>query len=538
MRLLILFRLPHRFKVSLSFILIILLFSSCSSKKDSDQLSSSSQSLEDPKGSIEDNNTQIEGSDYVVSAADRTWDTVAFEVLRSQLPEFDFKQDISSLSVQELRFLRNTIPARYGYLFMHDDLRNYFYRTPWYKALMESRWYGDCKYSGLRPAPPITYTDEEIAFMDRVKKMEDSKLAQNYIIRDGFRYANVNNIVNAWQFESIPSKLLDGLDRNGFAIIPNNNVQFFHLYEQNDYSQVQNFVSTDMYLQLFHMHFSFMLRGLEEEQFVPILRELLNGLQEYSNVISTQEKDATIIDAINYNAAFYSIPLSILEEKNISLPEKYKKSVTAELANIKNQVTAFSLLLPSYTDNMFPYDLFKPRGHYTRTDILQRYFKAMQWLQTAPYCLKEETDFKRAMVAAFMLNNGKGKSGKSLTTLYKSILDPTSFLVGQPDNLSLLDICNILNSKNIKTLSDALKPETLNSVRKELASLQGKNMIKPKIELTCSDKINFMPSRFVLDNEILQEMTDTDRRPYPKGLDVLAAFGSVAAEGVLNERGQ
>ena len=42
-----------------------------------------------------------------------------------------------------------------------------------------------------------------------------------------------------------------------------------------------------------------------------------------------------------------------------------------------------------------------------------------------------------------------------------------------------------------------------------------------------------MPARFVLDNEILQTMVDLDKRPYPKGLDVMAGFGNRAAEQLL-----
>lgn len=205
------------------------------------------------------------------------WHSVSYETLRSELPPFDLDQDLSDKSAYELRILRNTIPARYGYLFMKSDLRGYFYNTAWYKKIMEARWYGDCEYSGLQPAPPIVYTDEELAFMEKVKMLEVEKKKENYLTKNGLRYANTENIINTWQFNQFPSELIERLGNHGFAIVPNNNVQLFHVYENNDYSQTQNFVTTDLYLQLFHMHFSFMLRKLEEEKFIPLLKEILQG---------------------------------------------------------------------------------------------------------------------------------------------------------------------------------------------------------------------------------------------------------------------
>ena len=37
------------------------------------------------------------------------------------------------------------------------------------------------------------------------------------------------------------------------------------------------------------------------------------------------------------------------------------------------------------TEVFFNYSLFKPRGNYTRNEVLKHYFRAMMWLQTAPF---------------------------------------------------------------------------------------------------------------------------------------------------------
>lgn len=471
---------------------------------------------------------------YKVDEADRMWDTVAYETLVKQLPAFDLNQDLSTKSLEELRILRNTIPARKGYLFMNADLRYYFYNTKWYRALMESRWYGDCEYSGLKKLPPISYRPEETAFIERVSKLEDQMKQQNFIGRNGLKYPNVKNIVNGWQFGGLPAPLLDGLAQNGFAIVPANNVQLFHVYEENDYSQTQNFVSTDLYLQLFHMHFSFMLRRIEEEKFSPILHDLIQGMFEESKRLALVEKDPSIKEDLQYTQAFYAVPLTLIGQREVLVDGPYASKVALELSKIEKEQSANSDLLAPFMNVPFAYDMLKPRGHYTRNETLQRYFTTMQWLQLGAYCLEEKTDLRWALTAAFILNTANAKSGVSLKKLYSSVLEPTTFLIGKPDNVSLMDICNIIDTKQIKTLFDLMRPETIMLFQAELKKIEAtKNVIKPKIENACSGKINFMPARFLIDNEVLQEMTDLKQRPYPRGLDVMAAFGSQAAEDIL-----
>jgi hypothetical protein len=515
-----------------SFFAALLASVACSKASNKDEKLFPKQATEAPKLNADDGSPTT----YTVSAEVRSWDTIAYKELIARLPEFDLNQDISDKSIEELRILRNTVSARKGYLFMNADLRYYFYNTGWYRQLMEARWYGDCEYSGLKPAPPISYSVEETAFIDRVKTVEEGKLKQNYIVRDGLKYANVKNIVNAWQFGGIPSPLLNGLDKNGFAIVPNKYVQLFHTYEQNDYSQTQNFVTTDLYLQLFHMHFSMMLRGLEEDKFVPILERLTRGMVTESIRFANAEQDQSVKSMLEYNQAFYAVSAELLEVDIPLIASKHLKDVDNEIASIKKAEASISDFIPGYRQIAFPYDQFKPRGHYTRTEGLKKYFQTMQWLQKGEYCLEDDGGFKSALSAAFVLCNGISSQKEPLLQLYQNILEPTTFLIGEPDNLSLLDFARLINSRKIKSLQELMKPETIAALRVESTRILSiKNVIKPKIENTCPGKINFMPARFVLDNEILQEMTDLEQRPYPKGLDVMAAFGSKDAENILTE---
>jgi hypothetical protein len=48
-------------------------------------------------------------------------------------------EELTSFSAQELRFLRNEIYARHGYVFNDPNLQNYFSSQPWYRPLGNNR---------------------------------------------------------------------------------------------------------------------------------------------------------------------------------------------------------------------------------------------------------------------------------------------------------------------------------------------------------------------------------------------------------------
>ena len=160
----------------------------------------------------------------------------------------DPKTDISKLSLSDLRILRNAFAARQGYCFMDYAMRSVFSHTSWYDSLLWKRYDSD------EADAPLKYTAEETALIERIKTREAELRARNFTGRDGKR-VNTDNIVNAFQLEEVSRPLMDRLARDGFAIVPRQNIQLFHCYENNDYHDFPNFVTTDMHMQLLHMYF-------------------------------------------------------------------------------------------------------------------------------------------------------------------------------------------------------------------------------------------------------------------------------------------
>lgn len=459
------------------------------------------------------------------------------DLLKGDYYNIDLNQDLSNKSLEELRLLRNALVARQGYLFMNADLRGFFTAQGWYDSLMYNRWEAEDEGRDIKP---IELSAEESAFAEKIKVLEEAKKKENYIEVNGKKVPNINNVVNLWQFENVDEGFLKKVAQNGFAIVPNDNIQFFHVYEENDYHQTPHFVTSDMYLQLFHMYFMYVLRTLEEENFSPMLANLCEGLYTANYKLAQSETNPELKKAAEWNSTYFAIAINLLNQKNKPVIEAHKAFYKKEIENVLAGSDNTSEFL-DYKDTKFAYSLFKPRGHYTRKKTLQNYFRAMIWIQTVPQCLDKDEHLRRMALNAHFLNTEKSAQGKSLIQLYKGILEPTTFLIGEPDNLSALNIVNLLGEIGIQSPQTLTQKAPLQALRTKLATLaKTLNKIKPEIERTCPDKINLMPQRYLVDNEILQRLVEIkegepSKRPFPKGLDVFAAFGNKAAQKNLVE---
>ena len=438
--------------------------------------------------------------------------------------KIDLNMDISNLSVNELRVLRNSFYARQGYAFMMSDLRSVFNQTTWYWDTMMGRWELEeyAEYEG-RKVPEYQFTKEEEAFMAKLKAREEELKKHNFA--DGKPV--IDNLINRFQIESPDPKLTDMLVKQGFAIVPDTYDQLFQVYENNDYHNFPSFVTTDLYLQLYHMYFDCMLRRAEDGKLFNALQDFCRkGYRECSravaNPVNPQEKALA-----EFSQAYFAIALRLLDPKEeCAVAPQYQKMVEDEVAKCTSASTAFSPFM-EYTEVMFPYALFRPRGHYTRNERLQRYFRGMMWVQTAAFDTDKPSMMRRA---AFMAKTVCGNA--ELHAAFKAIFDPMTFLMGQPDNITLMQVYDILQRYNYAKLIGNDK-----ELRKFVAEVdvlaEQQTRIRPKVQLSGRNKVNLMPQRYQPDAEVLQEMYDwkskVSQRFCPKGIDFFAAGGSPLA---------
>ena len=452
--------------------------------------------------------------------------------------EIDLKQDITGYSLSDLRILRNAFAARQGYCFMNADLRGIFSTTTWYDSLMEKRfWIEEEQQYGERDGDtptiaPISYTDEETAFINKIKAREDELLKLNYKGNDGW-VVNVTNIINPFQLNEFDEDLATALANYGFAIVPQNEDQLFQIYERNDYRNFPNFITTDLFLQAFHLYFDCVLRQVEQEKFIPELLHFTDLLCGEMKAIANGAGSEETKKAAAYNQAYFAIANALLSGQPLkNVPAEYMKMAEQEIKNVHEAQTCKSEFL-EYNDVPFVYNIYRPRGHYTRNDKLKHYFEGMMWLQNVPFGSDKPNQLRRALLMADVVGNDVG-----LTGTYKSIADPITFLMGEPDNVNILQVNDLLKQNGLTIDQVMTDDKALGKIKTAIEELDKKQTrIKPKLSLTSEVKINFMPQRYVPDAEVLQEMVDYESKPTkrgtPKGLDVMAAIGIPQAERIL-----
>lgn len=465
--------------------------------------------------------------------------------VESLLDSLDLNMDISQLPLSDLRILENVFLAQKGYPFEDSYIRGVYQTTTWYDSLMwlfdgteenfewseerdENVSYRQSYYNGIKDEV-IAYTDEQQAFVDRIKAREAELRATNFTPEADGR-VNMINVVNPNLIKDIDPVLWNKLGQNGFTIVPARHQQLFHVYEQNDYHEFPAFVTTDLFLQLYHLYFDCMLREVEEQKMDTMVEMFC---QEGYNAmyLLSQTNQPQVAEGARWLCDYFAVALNLDGKHHMGFANK---SAREEIEKITNSQNDFSDFL-GYTDAKFSYSLFKPRGHYTRNARLEHYFRVMMWLQTVPFRTDDSTQLGRAVLLAQWLNNNdKAKR------LYNYFAVPLTYLMGQPDNISILQVAEIAKETGIlesKDISDTNKMQTLRQRVEALAEKQTR--IKPKFNYSGKYKINLIPQRYQPDAEVLQEMVDYEstptKRDVPKGLDVLAAMGVAPAEKILLE---
>ena len=467
------------------------------------------------------------------------------------LDSIDYSMDVSGLSISDVRVLRNAPAARQGFPFKDAYIRGVYAGTTWYDSLMwkfdentnfenieqkENESWRDYYYRASEEKGLIKYTQEELDFMKRLQAREDELKKLNFDTPEDLR-VNMANLINPSQLKEFDSLLCEHLAQDGFAIVPATHDQLFHVYEQNDYQEFPSFVTTDLYLQLYHLYFDCMLKEIEEESLIKLMTEMARNLYDVMHQQAANTNNEEIWAYANHNAVFFAVAYQLLTGKTIGTPEEQAEA-KPEVEKAINAKNDFSDFMEDYKSIEYPYSLFRPRGHYSRNETLQRYFRGMMWLQSVPFGLDNPDEVAEAVVMAYALDSHP-QAKQNYDTFNKLI----TFLMGQPDNLSIPQV--IAEVKKIglpleDLLANKQKMDELKESLKKIGDKQTR--IRPAFERTSHNKICLMPQRYQPDAEVLLNTVDYENKPTqratPKGLDFFAAMGVSAAERILMEEKQ
>lgn len=468
------------------------------------------------------------------------------------LDSIDYDMDVSGLSLADIRTLRNAPAAQRGLPFRDSYIRGIYNATTWYDSLMwkfdekvestgmeskEDESWRDFYYRIIDEKNLLNYNDQEKAFIKRLQEREDELAKQNFEVPEGLR-VNMTNLLNPTQIKEFDEQLSQRLGEDGFAIVPAQHNQLFEVYEENDYREFPNFVTTDLYLQLYHLYIDCMLRELEENHLMELMTDFSHDMfYAMDRMLNWSGGDELVRQTALKNAAYYIIAYQLFTGKTLGTDEEIAIA-KPEIELCLNAKDSYSTFMKDYKDFQFGYSLFRPRGHYTRSEKLQRYFRGMMWLQTANFGLQNKDEVLAAVMQTYALKNDE-----KLVKKYETLNNLITFLMGKPDNLTIMQVKKEVEKLNMQ-MEDLLHNDQaiaqLTAKLEEIGNRQTR--IRPKFEKTSHNKINIMPQRYQPDAEVLQEMVDYDNKPTlratPKGLDFFAAMQVSAAEKILIEEGQ
>jgi hypothetical protein len=356
---------------------------------------------------------------------------------------------------------------------------------------------------------------------------------------------DLSNVVNLDQFPNLTAEQVQKLACNGFVVAPGNQEQLFYIYEDNTYKLIPNFVTTDSVLQVYHIFYDYALRSIEGMTLLPdavaLNKNMLAQLQKEYAAISDPDVKAEAMKILGY---FGVAQLAFGE----ALPTGFPKEVKAL---VDNEMKLFNDAAGRQPSPLFGYEidysLFTPRGHYTRSPELEKYFKGMSWYGVVPFPLydsdgntRDTQSALRAIILTTALCRLPEAEGGAL---WENIYSPTSFFVGASDDLTPYQLAGIIEkvyggNLDLNSIAD---PAKLDSFYKEADALP-KPQINPKLDLALAEgedvpsglQLRFMGQRYIPDSEILQNLSESLYRPFPTGLDVFASLGSERAADIID----
>jgi hypothetical protein len=379
---------------------------------------------------------------------------------------------------------------------------------------------------------------------------------------------NLNSVANPDTLLILSEQQRTLLEQNGFVVVPYGAQQIYQIYQAAKDQGQPIFVTTDALLHTYHILYDYTLRFTEIEHFVGDLQ----GLNEAMLTASLQQyKSASgqVQEAAERNVAFTAVASALLDP-GVAVPSEVKDVVQAELALIEAHEGFTESPIFGYKED---YSQYVPRGHYTRNETFERYFKAMMWYGRMMFRLKPgdepeavqkgRMETRQAILVVAALQSATVGDQPAMA-VWDRIYEPTVFFVGKTDDLNVYDYAQVIKevygeSLNLGDLEDEAR---LDAFIEKAMTLRPPKIVSSFVtdqeepeEVTKG--FRFMGQRFIPDSYIFQQLvydqvklyqgtgqpfTKVDSmagpiRGFPRGLDVASVLGSQRAEGIIEAEG-
>lgn len=315
-------------------------------------------------------------------------------------------------------------------------------------------------------------------------------------------------------------------------------------------------VTTDSILDAMHRSFDAILADMEET----VLRQALEqSLRSVHRALPELVKaDKGIAEAAKDLDLYLTVALNLLEAdpdhgRLLTAP---KLASEAEVLTLLKKVDSLVQENPGFgrgetaiygTKRGIDWSQFKPRGHYTKTERLQRYFRAMMWLGRADtgFDLSELRQVRASALLSQQLEVTGANKGM------QTLRDVVDLMVGKSDDLNPNDMLTVLKASKLTTPAALAPDAAMKKLRDDLAAAGlGQQRIRSQLVVSPPESPDKVPppplfqlfgQRFILDSFVMSKVVYDDiiykgvkqERRMPTGLDVMAVFGNELATRLL-----
>ena len=322
------------------------------------------------------------------------------------------------------------------------------------------------------------------------------------------------------------------LAQNGFVVVPAPWLEFFQVYQQNRY-HIPSFVTTDAVYHIYHLVFGKMLRDLERESFAPDIAALTRACRETAQSLYYRLQGTSLESAARRVWAYFSVADALIHP-DAAVPAEVADWVSEELDRIHGHSGEDVSPIFGYRED---YSQYEPRGHYTRSEQLQRYFRAMMWYGRMQMRLQSPDETRMALLITYILRHTT-VNGEPAASLWARVYEPTTFIVGKADDLSFHEYNALWDA----VFGPSAGPESIADERQLQSFIQSARLLPPPQIAQGEGTQNFrlMGQRFTLDAYIFSQLVEprVEGRLLPRGLDVMAALGSDEAYAILDSMGE
>jgi hypothetical protein len=374
------------------------------------------------------------------------------------------------------------------------------------------------------------------------------------------------------------------LRQNGFVVTPGREKEIYDIYTNCKKRSQPIFVTTDAVLHTSHIFFDYLLRILEIEKLYDKASELTDKMMDLSVQQYNQAENSEVKEAARLNIGFFAVAKKLFDP-NYQIDFDLGGLVEKEIENIQAHKGMEYRNLLAYVKNpsLFQtpyayedYSQYVPRGHYTRNEKFEKYFKAMMWYGRIDFKLKPGklepaiTHGQMMTLQALLLTDALMKNQEAYQ-LWKEVYEPTVYFVGKTDDLYVDDYVKLIKKifpaeGTIDKYYDKIKLEEFIEEALKLRApqiLSGVAFVEQGEFAPSTMGFRFMGQRFLPDSYIFQELVYGVKnekeilkykgkgkpftmelnalgqpvRAFPRGLDILAVLGSRRASEILEKDG-